>query len=330
MENLKRGAKGEAVKGLQRILEKVGVFDGAIGGNYGPKTEQAVVAFQRLHNGPGGRRLPATGEVKEATWWALLNLDESAAKPPTLRKGDSGDDVKVLQRLLKARGVFIGAVRGNFKDLTEAAVVTFQRSHVGPDGKPLDDDGVVGAGTWWALLNEDAAKDGSKDPRPPLKYGDSGPAVKEVQRLLKAQGAFRGAVKGNFRKLTEEAVLYFQGTHLGPDGQFLDVDGIVGPGTWWALRNPSGKGQASGLPWTIPKGIEGRRRKQLEVVLRERKAGVRERPDGANWGGGVEKYGGRRGDPWCCYFWSWGTKKVFGNYPLGHKLGRCMTAWERA
>ena len=65
-------------------------------------------------------------------------------------------------------------------------------------------------------------------------------------------------------------------------------------------------------------------------MLRERKAGVREVPDGANWGGGVERYGGTKGAPWCCYFWSWGSKQALRGYPLGAKLGRCMTAWRRA
>jgi hypothetical protein len=65
-------------------------------------------------------------------------------------------------------------------------------------------------------------------------------------------------------------------------------------------------------------------------VLRERQAGVKEDPDGSNWGGGVEKYGGAKGAPWCCYFWSWGSKRALQRYPLGAKLGLCRTAWQRA
>jgi len=330
MKTLKRGDSGEEVKGIQRILKRAGLFDGAIGGNFGRLTEQAVVGFQHLHNGPSGRRLPTTGTATAATWWALQHLEEARATPPGLKRGDSGDAVKVLQRLLKARGVFTGAARGNFRVLTEAAVVAFQESHVGLDGNPLAADGVVGTGTWWALLHPAAAQAGNEVSHPTLQLGDRGPAVKELQRLLKSQGAFRGAVKGNFLKLTDAAVRYFQETHIGPDGQFLSVEGVVGPATWWALRNPSGRPQASNLAWDIPDGIGALRRGQLEIVLQERQAGVKEKPDGANWGGGVEKYRGSKGAPWCCYFWSWGTKQALGNYPLGTKLGRCMTAWTRA
>ncbi|MDX2343257.1 MAG: peptidoglycan-binding protein [Acidimicrobiia bacterium] len=330
MQPLQRGDSGEEVKGIQRILTKVGLFDGAIGGNFGQLTEQAVIGFQHLHNGPGGRRLPDTGVVTEATWWALRHVDEARATPPLLQHGDSGDAVKVLQRLLKSRGLFTGAVRGNFRQLTEAAVVAFQDRHVGHDGQRLAGTGRVDADTWWALLHPAAAHAGNEMDRPTLRRGDNGSTVVDLQQLLVAQGALDASTSGSFLNLTEAAVYYFQETHLGPDGQFLEADGIVGPATWWALHHPSGRPQASDLAWDIPAGIGGLRRTQLEIVLRERQAGVKERPDGANWGGGVEKYRGAKGAPWCCYFWSWGTKQALGRYPLGAKLGRCMTAWTRA
>jgi peptidoglycan hydrolase-like protein with peptidoglycan-binding domain len=329
MKSLKRGDSGEEVKAVQRILKKVGLFDGELGGNFGPLTEQAVVGFQLLHNGPKGRRLPTTGTTTDATWWALQNLKEARATPPELKPGASGDKVKVLQRLLKSRGVFSGSVRGNYRDLTEGAVKAFQENHAGQDGKPLSATGVADGDTWWALLNPAAAKAGSDVSRPTLKHGDKGPLVVELQKLLKKRADFKGATKGNFLKLTEESVRYFQSTHVGPDGQFLDADGIVGSSTWWALRNSSGPPQASGLSWDIPDGIGPLRRKQLEIVIRERQAKVRERPDDTNWGGGVEKYRGNR-QAWCCYFWSWGTKQATGRYPLGAKLGACRTAWKRA
>lgn len=330
MKTMKRGDSGENVKGVQRILKKAGFFHGALRGNFGPLTEKAVTGFQQLHNGPKGRPLPVTGTVTEATWWALQNPTEARATPPTLQSGDSGETVKTLQRLLKASGDFKGAVRGNYKKLTEGAVVAFQKRSVGPDGKSLKANGIADADTWWALLNPAAAKAGRKVKKPSLKKGDRGPEVKELQQLLKKKGIFKGAVKGNFFELTDTAVRYFQATHIGPDGQALDVDGKVGPSTWWALRNPSGPPQSSNLSWDIPEGIDGLRRKQLEIVLLERQAGVKEVPDDSNWGGGVEKYRGAKGQPWCCYFWSWGSKQAFGKYPLGAKLGHVMTTWNRA
>jgi hypothetical protein len=46
---LKPGAKGSAVKQLQRALERVGYSPGAIDGSYGPSTESAVKRFQQAH-----------------------------------------------------------------------------------------------------------------------------------------------------------------------------------------------------------------------------------------------------------------------------------------
>ena len=44
---LKPGAKGAAVKQLQRVLESVGYSPGTIDGSYGPSTESAVKKFQQ-------------------------------------------------------------------------------------------------------------------------------------------------------------------------------------------------------------------------------------------------------------------------------------------
>jgi GH25 family lysozyme M1 (1,4-beta-N-acetylmuramidase) len=55
----------------------------------------------------------------------------------TLRRGDTGTQVKALQRLLR-----IVAVDGEFGEITELAVKSLQRSH------NIDDDGVVGPKTW--------------------------------------------------------------------------------------------------------------------------------------------------------------------------------------
>ena len=121
----------------------------------------------------------------------------------TLEFGAKGEEVKALQKILKDQGVFKGAVRGNFLKLTKAAVVAFQQTHSGPKDSPLRTDGVVDEDTWWALQNP---KD-SLAKEPTLRHGSKGESVKIVQQLLKEQGFFKGAVRGNFLKLTDEAVI---------------------------------------------------------------------------------------------------------------------------
>lgn len=61
---LKRGSRGEAVRRLQRGLKEAGLRAGT-DGRFGPKTEEAVRAFQEA------RSLPVDGVVGPATWSAL-------------------------------------------------------------------------------------------------------------------------------------------------------------------------------------------------------------------------------------------------------------------
>ena len=64
----------------------------------------------------------------------------------TLRKGDKGTQVKVLQWLLSLNGYNVGTVDGIFGEKTLKAVKAYQTA------KGLSADGVVGAQTWAKLL----------------------------------------------------------------------------------------------------------------------------------------------------------------------------------
>lgn len=62
--------------------------------------------------------------------------------------------------------------------------------------------------------------------RPFLKLGSQGPAVSEIQALLRLLGYYAGAVDGVYSESTAAAVANFQKT------AGLTADGIVGPATW--------------------------------------------------------------------------------------------------
>ena len=66
---------------------------------------------------------------------------------PTLRFGDRGNSVRILQRLLIAKRYPI-TVDGDFGVLTETAVKAFQSN------RNLAIDGVVGQRTWSELTRE--------------------------------------------------------------------------------------------------------------------------------------------------------------------------------
>jgi peptidoglycan hydrolase-like protein with peptidoglycan-binding domain len=71
-------------------------------------------------------------------------LDASIRSLPTLRFGDSGESVRVLQRILRSNGYPV-TVDGSFGALTESAVKAFQTR------RGLVADGVVGPKTWREL-----------------------------------------------------------------------------------------------------------------------------------------------------------------------------------
>ena len=214
-ELLRVGSKGEAVKRLQSTLIGKGYSCGSSGadGDFGQGTYNAVCAFQRDHG------LDVDGIVGPATWAALGNISSSSRT--LLRLGSKGEEVKKLQGLLINKGYSCGSsgADGDFGQGTYNAVVKFQQGH------GLDVDGVVGPATWRAL--ESAVASCSII----IKMGDKGQDVKDLQMLLIAEGYSCGSsgADGDFGQGTYNAVCAFQ------RDRGLDVDGIVGPATWYAL-----------------------------------------------------------------------------------------------
>lgn len=72
-----------------------------------------------------------------------------------------------------------------------------------------------------------------------LKQGDANDTVYVLQSELKKFGFYQYDVDGNFGVRTKLAVIQFQ------QAVGLAEDGIVGPGTWRALRNYAGTGDIS-------------------------------------------------------------------------------------
>jgi peptidoglycan hydrolase-like protein with peptidoglycan-binding domain len=67
MPLLAQGAKGEVVARLQQVLTNGGFSPGPVDGDYGPRTEAAVVAFQKNEG------LTADGVVGDSTWQTSLH-----------------------------------------------------------------------------------------------------------------------------------------------------------------------------------------------------------------------------------------------------------------
>ncbi len=110
------------VRSLQRHLALAGYSPGATDGLFGPRTRQAVYAFQTSHG------LRVDGIVGPQTWAALsspvLILGPGAGDQP-----GGSNVVRSLQRRLASAGDSPGPIDGRYGVFTEDAVRRFQRAH---------------------------------------------------------------------------------------------------------------------------------------------------------------------------------------------------------
>jgi LysM repeat protein len=130
--------------GLQVALRAQGLYHGAIDAIAGPHTVAAVRAFQRIHH------LPVTGVAGTRTRRQLGPLGRPLFGKRTLRRGDFGWDVAVLQFLLVRDGISV-PVNAYFDGPTLLGVRRLQRR------RGLAPDGVVGPRTVTALRRQHAA-----------------------------------------------------------------------------------------------------------------------------------------------------------------------------
>lgn len=135
--NLQKGNKGQDVKNLQTLLNKIDGDDLKVDGDFGSKTQASVEHFQakkglEVDGIAGIDTVTALG----GTWSYSFNRN--------LRKGDKGQDVKELQKLLNVVGYDLSE-DGKFGSATDKAVREYQKD------KGLEVDGLAGKNTIKAL-----------------------------------------------------------------------------------------------------------------------------------------------------------------------------------
>jgi peptidoglycan hydrolase-like protein with peptidoglycan-binding domain len=157
----------------------------------------------------------------------------------TLRQGDRGSQVTVIQERLRQLGYFNQPPNGTFGSVTKDAVSQFQQQN------GLVPDGIVGAETEAALfgsprqvpfqignlpplptvnlppLPTDVERQTFSTPTPTtvLQRGDRGPEVSALQERLTYEGFYPGLIDGIYGRQTEEAVRQFQRANsLFPNG----------------------------------------------------------------------------------------------------------------
>ena len=176
----------------------------------------------------------ASASAANATDKAIAKLGDA---PAPMRKGDTGSDVKKLQRALEIAGVYDGSIDGSYGDMTEEAVKAFQKN------SRLTADGVAGNATIKALFDQEAAKPAGDDKKmdgieslsdigdapATSEAGDSGTKVKKLQQALKLKGYYSGSIDGDYGEATQAAVKAFQ------KAKGMSQDGIAGKTTIYIL-----------------------------------------------------------------------------------------------
>lgn len=165
--------------------------------------------------------------AKRAIWGTYHRILEYNAVNPrlkevhdmrTLRRGDTGSDVRTLQTALTRAGYDPGAINGVFGAQTERAVKEFQRV------LGLQQDGIVGPRTWAFLMPFVYESDPDV-----LRRGSKGPMVVRLQNGLNRAGYDVGTVDGLFGTRTQAAVRAFQRANGLPES------GVVDFNTWLAI-----------------------------------------------------------------------------------------------
>lgn len=201
---LKSGSTAAAVKPLQYELQEAGVYSATASGKFDATTVAAVKKFQGAH------KLTVTGHADAHTWAKLLSSNASVTTFPELVKGNKGNNVRTLQRLLNARAGKSLVVDGVFGTATQSALKGYQKA------QKIAQTGVADTATWTKLAP--SLKQGSKDKG----------SVKALQRALGYKGYSVDAT-GNFASLTKKQVEKFQ------KAKKLTVNGQVTATVWKLL-----------------------------------------------------------------------------------------------
>lgn len=152
-EDLIKEEKSQRVSALHKALLDLGYFDHAITGYFGEVTRDAVVAFQ---NDAG---IAATPDFVNSETRTAVVLHHAALRAygfpvgdQTLAKGNSGKEVRALQRTLKLLDYFQGGITGTYDQRLYSTVLLFQRDHGIAYHESDIGAGVFGPRTRQALL----------------------------------------------------------------------------------------------------------------------------------------------------------------------------------
>jgi len=225
---LSLGMTGNDVFALQARLIELRYLTGVADGVFGEETKEALIAFQKNNN------LTADGNAGASTLRKIAGSCKAATRVTpspapsgtvTLREGDTGENVYILQARLFELGYYTGRIDGRFSEETTMAVTQFQMAN------GLTADGIAGKGTQNKLTSGTAVPANAGGGLTPpaalstLRRGDENGEVLVLQQYLMSLGYLSAQPDGQFGSATERAVKLFQ------EANGLTADGVAGRGT---------------------------------------------------------------------------------------------------
>jgi len=140
----------------------------------------------------------------------------------TLKKGMDHPDVAVLQEKLNVLGYFEGEdYSTHFGPKTYAALIAFQKD------KGLKADGIAGKATFSILTAAINQKEMYPADFEPLKAGDTGDAVVDIQSKLRNLEIYKTEVSSIYDEATTAAVISFQQMSGLPQTGIVDTATLV-------------------------------------------------------------------------------------------------------
>lgn len=251
----KAGDQSYAVRFLQTTLKRVGYFDDAATGMFGPATKSALGRFLAEYGLPGDGT--AVEKRSAAALMAAVGLPEQSLPdvPQDLARGAQGSDVRQVQKLLRYLGYYRGRTDGIFDRDVQRAILSFQLEK-GVVRQAMDSGaGRIGPATKAAILKAWKIRQASarsrtllakmqvtasigKDvvPSRVLSKGDRGAPVTALQRLLRRNGYLKdGDITGLFGTRTERGIIAYQKEKKIVSSVHDRGAGVFGPATRQAL-----------------------------------------------------------------------------------------------
>ncbi len=156
-----------------------------------------------------GKKYISVSTSKSSSSSSKSSGSSSSSSGGTCKQGDTGESVKKVQKRLKTLGYYSGSIDGDYGAGTKSAVRDFQKRN------GLSTNGEVNSATLKKLNSSDAKKasssgSGSSSSDGTCRPGDTGDAVKKVQKRLQKLGYYSGTIDGDYGNGTKSAVKAFQ------------------------------------------------------------------------------------------------------------------------